>query len=263
MCWRLILGRVVKMKNNQREEKKNPILDIDNLSVSYGKIKALHGVSFQVYNGEIVSMLGSNGAGKTTTLNAISGVIPTQSGRITFKGQNLVGVKPHNIVKRGIVHVPEGRHIFPELTVEENLRIAGYLFSRSEEKKLLAERTDYVYSLFPRLKERARQMGGTLSGGEQQMLAISRALITSGDLLLLDEPSMGIAPKLVEEIFETILTISRNGQTILLVEQNAMMAMEISDYCYVLETGSIAFEGVSKALMENDTIARAYLGESI
>jgi branched-chain amino acid transport system ATP-binding protein len=251
------------MINNNRNEKKDPILDIHNLHVAYGKIKALHGVSFQVYPGEIVSMLGSNGAGKTTTLNAISGVIPVHSGKITFKGENLVGVKAHTIVKKGIVHVPEGRHIFPELTVEENLRIAGYLFSRLEEKKLLAERTDYVYSLFPRLKERARQMGGTLSGGEQQMLAISRALITGGDLLLLDEPSMGIAPKLVEEIFETIMTISKNGQTILLVEQNAVMAMEISDYCYVLETGSIAFEGIAKDLMENDTIARAYLGESI
>lgn len=251
------------MKNNNRIEKKDPILDIHNLQVSYGKIKALHGVSFQVYPGEIVSMLGSNGAGKTTTLNAISGVIPAHSGKITFKGENLVGVKAHKIVKKGIVHVPEGRHIFPELTVEENLRIAGYLFSRLEEKRLLAERTDYVFSLFPRLKERARQMGGTLSGGEQQMLAISRALITGGDLLLLDEPSMGIAPKLVEEIFETIMTISKNGQTILLVEQNAVMAMEISDYCYVLETGSIAFEGIAKDLMENDTIAKAYLGESI
>ncbi|HEX7555892.1 MAG TPA: ABC transporter ATP-binding protein [Leptolinea sp.] len=251
------------MKNSNREEKKNPILDIENLFVSYGKIKALHGVSFQVYDGEIVSLLGSNGAGKTTTLNAISGIIPTQDGKMAFKGESLVGVKAHKIVKNGIVHVPEGRHIFPELTVEENLRIAGYLFSRSEEKKLLAERTDYVYTLFPRLKERARQMGGTLSGGEQQMLAISRALITGGDVLLLDEPSMGIAPKLVEEIFETIMTISKGGQTILLVEQNAMMAMEISDYCYVLETGSIAFEGVSKALMENDAIAKAYLGESL
>lgn len=251
------------MKNTNRDEKKNPILDIENLFVSYGKIKALHGVSFQVYDGEIVSLLGSNGAGKTTTLNAISGIIPTQDGKMAFKGESLVGVKAHKIVKKGIVHVPEGRHIFPELTVEENLRIAGYLFSRSEEKKLLAERTDYVYTLFPRLKERARQMGGTLSGGEQQMLAISRALITGGDVLLLDEPSMGIAPKLVEEIFETIMTISKGGQTILLVEQNAMMAMEISDYCYVLETGSIAFEGVSKALMENDAIAKAYLGESL
>ena len=251
------------MINNNRNEKKDPILDIHNMHVAYGKSKALHGVSFQVYPGEIVSMLGSNGAGKTTTLNAISGVIPVHSGKITFKGENLVGVKAHTIVKKGIVHVPEGRHIFPELTVEENLRIAGYLFSRLEEKKLLAERTEYVYSLFPRLKERARQMGGTLSGGEQQMLAISRALITGGDLLLLDEPSMGIAPKLVEEIFETIMTISTNGQTILLVEQNATMAMEISDYCYVLETGSIAFEGLAKDLMENDAIARAYLGESI
>jgi branched-chain amino acid transport system ATP-binding protein len=251
------------MKNNQRDEKNNPILDIDNLFVSYGKIKALRGVSFQVYNGEIVSMLGSNGAGKTTTLNAISGVNPIASGNITFKKESLVGIPAHKIVKKGIVHVPEGRHIFPELTVEENLRIAGYLFSGIDEKKLLAERTEYVVSLFPRLKERYHQMGGTLSGGEQQMLAISRALITGGDVLLLDEPSMGIAPKLVEEIFETIVTISKNGQTILLVEQNAMMAMEISDYCYVLETGSIAFEGVSKALMENDSIAKAYLGETL
>jgi branched-chain amino acid transport system ATP-binding protein len=171
------------MKNNQRDENKNPILGIDDISVSYGKIKALHGISFKVYDGEIVSLLGSNGAGKTTTLNAISGVIPAQSGSIAFKGQSLIGIPAHKIVKKGIVHVPEGRHIFPELTVEENLRIAGYLFSGNDEKRLLSGRTEYVYSLFPRLKERCRQMGGTLSGGEQQMLAISRALITGGDVL--------------------------------------------------------------------------------
>lgn len=249
------------MTKTDRQQKQTPILQVEDLKVSYGKIKALHGISFQVFNGEIVSLLGSNGAGKTTTLNAISGVIPSQSGKISFKGRNLIGVPAHKIVKEGIVHVPEGRRIFPDLTVEENLRIASYILPKSQAKKV-EERLEYVYSLFPRLKERYHQAGGTLSGGEQQMLAISRALITGGDVLLMDEPSMGIAPKLVEEIFSTISTISKNGQTILLVEQNAMMAMEISDYCYVLETGLIAFEGDSKALVENDNIARAYLGGS-
>lgn len=250
------------MINNDRLIKKEPILSIEGLQVSYGKIKALHGITFQVYNGEIVSLLGSNGAGKTTTLNSISGIIPAQAGRILFKNNNIVGVPAHSIVKQGIAHVPEGRRIFPDLTVEENMRVAAYIHSRNK-KKMIDERIEYVYSLFPRLKERYRQPGGTLSGGEQQMLAISRAIITGGEVLLMDEPSMGIAPKLVEEIFQTIYTISQNGQTILLVEQNAMMAMEISDYSYVLETGLIAFEGLSSALIENDNIAKAYLGESI
>ncbi|MEI7845839.1 MAG: ABC transporter ATP-binding protein [Chloroflexota bacterium] len=250
------------MKNDGREQKENPILIVEDMHVSYGKIRALHGISFQVHRGEVVSLLGSNGAGKTTTLDAISGLIPLQSGRVEFKKNNIAGVPAHKIVQSGIVHVPEGRRIFPDLTVEENLRVASYLHARAK-RKLIEERTEYVYSLFPRLKERFRQAGGTLSGGEQQMLAISRAIITGGDLFLMDEPSMGIAPKLVEEIFETIQKISQNGQTILLVEQNAMMAMEISDYCYVLETGLIAFEGLSKSLMENDSIAKAYLGEGL
>ncbi|NPV87421.1 MAG: ABC transporter ATP-binding protein [Anaerolineae bacterium] len=251
------------MNSKDREQKNQPILAVENLCVAYGKIKALKEISFQVYSGEIVSLLGSNGAGKTTTLNAISGIVPAQSGKIVFRGQNLVGMPTHKIVQCGIAHVPEGRRIFPELTVEENLHIAGYLFS-NRNKPLLEQRMEYIFSLFPRLKERRQQAGGTLSGGEQQMLAIGRALITGGDLLLMDEPSMGIAPNLVEEIFATIQTINqKNGLTIFLVEQNAMMAMEISNYCYVLETGVIAHEGVSKDLMQDDSVARAYLGESI
>jgi branched-chain amino acid transport system ATP-binding protein len=250
------------MKSNDRPQNINPILSINALKASYGKIQAIKEISFHIFSGEIVSLLGSNGAGKTTTLHAISGIIKAEAGTILFKGANILGMQPHIIVKQGIVHAPEGRRIFPGLTVTENLRIAGYLYS-NKDKKRLEERCEYVFKLFPRLKERRSQLAGTLSGGEQQMLAIGRAIVTGGDILLLDEPSMGIAPKLVEEIFETIIAISRNGQTILLVEQNAMMAMEISDYCYVLETGTITFEGSSSELMANDNIAKAYLGESL
>lgn len=245
-----------------RKRKGNPILKVEDMFVSYGKIAALKGVSFEVYKGNIIAMLGANGAGKTTTLNALTGVIPVKSGNVLFEGNSITNIPTNKITAMGIVHVPEGRHIFPDLTVGENLRVAAYLYEKKN-KTLFGERREYVFSLFPRLKERLNQAGGTLSGGEQQMLAIARAIITGGDLLLLDEPSMGIAPQLVEEIFDTIVEISKKGQTILLVEQNAMMAMEISDYCYVLETGSIAYEGESAALMKDDNIAKAYLGETI
>jgi branched-chain amino acid transport system ATP-binding protein len=236
-----------------------PILEAQDLCVYYRKIAALKGISFEIYKGEIVSILGANGAGKTTTLNAISGLIPIKSGSIFLEGQNLKGIPPHRITQKGIVHVPEGRRIFSDLTVQENLRVAGYLYE-GKNKELFQQRLEYVLSLFPRLKERYEQTGGTLSGGEQQMLAIGRSLITGGDVLLMDEPSMGLAPNLVEEIFGVIQKISATGQTIMLVEQNAVMAMEISRYCYVLETGKLLFEGEPQNLKSNYDIASAYLG---
>lgn len=244
---------------SNRDRKENPVLKVEDLHVSYGKIAALKGISFEVYKGEVVAMLGANGAGKTTTLNAMTGVIPVKSGRILMDGKSLIGVPTHKITERGMVHVPEGRHIFPDLTVGENLRVAAYLYEKKN-KALYNERREYVFSLFPRLKERLNQQGGTLSGGEQQMLAIGRALVTGGEILLLDEPSMGLAPKLVAEIFGIIKKIAENGQTIMLVEQNAMMAMEIASYCYVLETGNVTFEGTSEHVKGNKKIAEAYLG---
>lgn len=247
------------MESVKNRKPGTPVLSVQDLHVSYRKIAALKSISFEVYKGEIVSLLGANGAGKTTTLNAISGAIPVQSGGIHFADANIKGMMPHKIVQKGIVHVPEGRRIFADLSVAENLRVAGYLYE-SKNKKLFEERQEYALATFPRLKERYDQAAGTLSGGEQQMLAIGRALITGGDLLLLDEPSMGLAPMLVQEIFDTIVKISQTGQTILLVEQNATMAMEISSYCYVLETGHISFEGEPEVLRQNNDIASAYLG---
>jgi branched-chain amino acid transport system ATP-binding protein len=236
-----------------------PVLEARDIHVYYGKIAALKGITFKINKGEIVSMLGANGAGKTTTLNAISGIVPVKSGEIFFQGKSIKNIAPHAITRKGIVHVPEGRHIFPDLSVQENLRVAAYLYE-GKNHRLFDNRLEYVLSLFPRLKERYKQNGGTLSGGEQQMLAIGRALITGGDILLLDEPSMGLAPNLVQEIFSTISKISATGQTILLVEQNAAMAMEISHYCYVLETGVLLFEGDPETLKSNNDIAKAYLG---
>ena len=244
---------------SNRDRKENPVLKIEDLHVSYGKIAALKGISFEVYKGEVVAMLGANGAGKTTTLNAMTGVIPVKSGKILMDGKSLVGVPTHKITERGLVHVPEGRHIFPDLTVGENLRVAAYLYEKKN-KTLFNERREYVLGMFPRLKERLSQQGGTLSGGEQQMLAIGRALVTGGEILLLDEPSMGLAPKLVAEIFGVIRKIAESGQTIMLVEQNAMMAMEIAHYCYVLETGKATFEGTLEHIKDNKKIAEAYLG---
>ena len=244
---------------SNRDRKENPVLQVEDLHVSYGKIAALKGISFEVYKGEVVAMLGANGAGKTTTLNAMTGVIPVKSGKILMDGKSLVGVPTHKITERGLVHVPEGRHIFPDLTVGENLRVAAYLYEKKN-KALYNERREYVFSLFPRLKERLSQQGGTLSGGEQQMLAIGRALITGSEILLLDEPSMGLAPKLVTEIFGIIRKIAESGQTIMLVEQNAMRAMEIANYCYVLETGNVTYEGTSEHIKDNKKIAEAYLG---
>ncbi len=242
-----------------RESNQNPILKVTDLHVSYGKIAALKGISFEVFPGEIIAILGANGAGKTTTLNTLTGVLKPKSGKIEFKGADITGMPTHSITARGMIHVPEGRHIFPGLTVRENLRVAAYLYEKKN-KALFEERRAYVYELFPRLKEREQQAGGTLSGGEQQMLAIGRALVTGGDIFLLDEPSMGIAPNLVVEIFDTIQKIAEKGQTIMLVEQNAMMAMDIAKYCYVLETGTIQYEGIPAMLKQNNSIVEAYLG---
>ena len=247
------------MSMSGRENQQNPILKVTDLCVSYGKIAALKGISFEVYPGEIVSILGANGAGKTTTLNTLTGVIRAKSGSAEFKGKNILGTPTHRMTELGMVQVPEGRHIFPELTVAENLRVAAYLYEKKN-KQQFEERKEYVFQLFPRMKERLNQAGGTLSGGEQQMLAIGRALITGSDLLLLDEPSMGIAPKLVVEIFDTIQHIAQNGQTIMLVEQNAMMAMDISNYCYVLETGTVSHRGTPAEMKDNSGIVQAYLG---
>lgn len=245
------------MNNNNRNGE--PILKVENLSVSYGKIVALRGISFEVHRGDIVAMLGANGAGKTTTLNALTGVIPVKSGTITFKGNKITNLSTSKITKMGMVHVPEGRRIFPDLTVGENLRIAAYLYE-SKNRDQFFERREVVFDLFPTLKARLNQQGGTLSGGEQQMLAIGRALITGCDMLLLDEPSMGLAPMLVKEILNTVKKIAEKGQTILLVEQNAMMAMDIATYSYVLETGNIVYEGTSDYIKSQDKIVKVYLG---
>jgi len=233
------------------------MLKVESLDVAYGEIRALKGVGLDVGQGEIVTILGNNGAGKTTTLKTISGLLHPARGTITLEEQSLVDVPPHAIVSRGVAHVPEGRRIFNRLTVRENLMMGAYLRSDSG----VAGDLDRVFGLFPRLAERLTQVAGTLSGGEQQMLAIGRALMARPRLLLLDEPSMGLAPVLVEQIFDTILDINRQGMTILLVEQNAAMALSIAHRGYVLETGSIALEGTAVELSENANVRRAYLGE--
>ncbi|HAF63105.1 MAG TPA: ABC transporter ATP-binding protein [Anaerolineaceae bacterium] len=245
--------------NTKNRERSDPILKVEDLYVSYGKIAALRGISFEVHKGDIVAMLGANGAGKTTTLNALTGVVPVKSGSISFKGKTINNLPTSKITTMGIVHVPEGRRIFPDLTVGENLRIAAYLYE-NKDKDLYLERRENVFKLFPRLEKRVNQLGGTLSGGEQQMLAIGRALITGGEILLLDEPSMGLAPMLVKEILNTVKKIAEDGQTIMLVEQNAMLAMDIASYCYVLETGEIVYEGTSDYIRSQKKIAEVYLG---
>ena len=232
------------------------MLQVKELHVYYDAIHVLKGLSFTVGQGEMVTLLGANGAGKTTTLKTISGLLKPRSGKIELEGQPLAGLEPHEIVRLGVAHVPEGRRIFPRLTVLENLKVGAYTRRvRSTEQDL-----DRVFALFPRLKERRRQMAGTLSGGEQQMLAIGRGLMARPRLLLLDEPSMGLAPILVEQIFAKIQEINREGVTILLVEQNAAMALEICHRGYVLETGSIILEGKASDLTGNDRVRQAYLG---
>jgi branched-chain amino acid transport system ATP-binding protein len=234
------------------------MLEIKNLAVSYGAINALHGISLSVEQGKIVTLIGSNGAGKSTTLRAISGLIKSKSGEIRYEGVSLVGLPAHQIVKRGLSHVPEGRMIFANLTVMENLRMGAYL---QKDSAVIRQELGFVLATFPRLKERAQQVAGTLSGGEQQMLAIGRALMSKPRFLLLDEPSLGIAPLLVKTIFTKIVEINKNqGITILLVEQNANLALEISHYGYVLETGRIILADESAKLRQNPQVKSAYLG---
>lgn len=234
------------------------MLIVENLHVSYGAIKALHGVSLNVPKGSIVTLIGANGAGKSTTLRALSGLVKPSSGSILYDGHEISKLPAHKIVGRGLCHVPEGRMVFSNLTVYENLKMGAYL---QRDRKWIAERTEYVFSLFPRLKERENQSAGTLSGGEQQMLAIGRALLGRPKFLMLDEPSLGIAPLLVKTIFERIVEINREqGLTILLVEQNANLALDISSYAYVLETGKILIEGPSAQVKSDPQVQAAYLG---
>ena len=234
-----------------------PLLSIDDLHVAYGSIRALSGISLEVNPGEIVTLIGANGAGKSTLLRAISGLVPLQSGRIVFRGQDLHGVAAHRIVEMGVAHVPEGRGIFANLTVMENLRLATW-----GRKDRAAREQDYqrVFALFGRLAERRNQLAGTLSGGEQQMLAVARALMTHGRLMLLDEPSMGLAPVLVREIFATLREINQAGTTILLVEQNARQALKLANRGYLLETGRLTLSGSSADLMGDPKVKQAYLG---
>jgi len=232
------------------------MLNVDAVHVYYGAIHALKGVSFNIAQGELVTLLGGNGAGKTTTLKTLSGLLRPRAGAVNLAGETLSAVEPHEIVRRGVAHVPEGRKVFPRFTVLENLQIGAY----TRAKNTLGAELDFVYQMFPRLKERLKQYAGTLSGGEQQMLAIGRALMTQPKLLLLDEPSMGLAPKIVEQILENIRAINQAGVTVLLVEQNAAMALAISHRGYVLETGTVILEGPARELIGNDLVRQAYLG---
>ena len=236
-----------------------PLLEVTGLEVSYGGIRAVRGISFQVLRGQIVTLIGANGAGKSTTLRAISGIVPVAGGTVSFQGEDLgrLSRSPERIAALGIAHVPEGRGVFANLTVYENLRLATYLRRDREGIALDLER---VFSIFPRLKERQKQMGWTLSGGEQQMLALARALMMRCSLMLLDEPSMGLSPILVEQVFRVIQDIRKAGTTVLLVEQNAHMALQIADYAYVMETGTLAISGTSGELMGDPRVREAYLG---
>lgn len=233
------------------------LLEVRDLHVYYGQIHALKGVSLEVGAGEIVTLIGANGAGKTTTLRTISGLLRPRAGSVWFEGEELSRLPPHEIVRRGVVQVPEGRRIFGQLTVMENLEMGAFVRT---DRNGIQEDLERVFSLFPRLKERVGQVAGTLSGGEQQMLAIARGLMARPRVLLMDEPSMGLAPVLVEQIFEAIREINRQGTTILLVEQNAFMALEIANRGYVMETGTIALSGRAHELRENPDVKRAYLG---
>ena len=233
------------------------LLEVKDLSVAYGKIVAVKGISFTVDKGEIVTLIGSNGAGKSTTLRTISGLLAPKSGTITFKGEQIGGMPGHDVVKKGITQSPEGRRIFPRMTVSENLDLGAFL--RNDKSEIAAD-FDRVLELFPRLRERLTQKAGTMSGGEQQMLAVARAMMGRPELLLLDEPSMGLAPVLVELIFETIIKIREQGTTILLVEQNALAALDVADRAYVLESGSVKMSGNASELASNDEVTKAYLG---
>jgi branched-chain amino acid transport system ATP-binding protein len=234
------------------------MLTLDQLYVNYGAIKALKSISCEVKQGEIVALIGANGAGKTTILNAISGIVPTLSGTVTFLGETITAIPPHEIVKRGISQVPEGRRVFANMSVLENLEMGAYI---RNDKSAILEEIDQVFVRFPRLLERKKQLAKTLSGGEQQMLAIGRALMSRPKLLLLDEPSMGLAPMLVAQIFAIIQEINASGTTIMLVEQNANMALSIAHRAYVLETGEVVLQGDAKELAANPEVRKAYLGE--
>lgn len=233
------------------------MLKIDDLCVNYGGIKAVRNVSFEVPDGKIVTLIGANGAGKSTILRTITGLVHAASGSITYNDEELTKLHTNDIVTRGITLVPEGRHVFPDMTVLENLKIGAYL-----RKDNLNDDIEWVYSLFPRLKERNWQQAGTLSGGEQQMLAVGRALMSRPKLIMMDEPSLGLAPIIVKEIFKIIQEINKRGVTILLIEQNANMALNIADLAYVLETGTIALSGTGKELMANEKVKELYLGKS-
>ena len=233
------------------------MLEVENLNVYYGAIHALKGISFHLEKGEIITLIGGNGAGKSTTLNTISGLLRPSIGTIHFNDEELTKIAPQDIVRRRVIQVPEGRHIFPKLSVQENLEMGAYLCLDKDQIKRDMEE---VMVRFPRLRERRKQLGGTLSGGEQQMLAIARALMAHPDLILLDEPSMGLSPILVEQIFETIREINTQGATVLLVEQNAQMALSIADRGYVLETGRVTLTGNAQELLENPQVIEAYLG---
>jgi len=233
------------------------MLKVNDLQVSYGAIKALRGISFKVEKGQVVTLIGSNGAGKTTSLHAISNIIEKSGGKILFNGSEIQNLSPEKIVAQGLIQVPEGRRVFANMTVKENLEMGAYL---RKDKKEIRRDLDFVYETFPRLKERLHQTSGTLSGGEQQMLAMGRALMSKPSLLLLDEPSMGLAPILVEEIFSIIETINAQGTTVLLVEQNAYKALAIANYAYILETGVIIKEGEAKTLLKDAEVKAAYLG---
>lgn len=234
------------------------MLSLSEVHCGYGNIEIIKGISLTVEKGQIVAIIGANGAGKTTTLKTIAGLLPVRSGSITFDGNEITKVKPHDVVKMGISQIPEGRQVFSELSVQDNLIMGGYTIS---DRHLIKTRIEEQYNRFPRLKERYKQMAGTLSGGEQQMLAIARALISSPRMLLLDEPSMGLSPLFVEEVFEIIQELRDGGMTILLVEQNAGMALEIADYAYALETGKIVIEGTGEEMMRNEEVRKAYLAE--
>jgi branched-chain amino acid transport system ATP-binding protein len=235
-----------------------PLLEVDTIEVRYGAIAALKGISFSVNEGEIVALLGANGAGKTTTQKTVSGMLSPVLGSITLDGKRIDGIPAHELIKLGVCHVPEGRHVFPRMTVEENLEMGAFRFKTVDHDDL-----ERVLTMFPRLRERFRQQAGTLSGGEQQMLAIGRAIMGKPRLLLLDEPSMGLAPLIVAQIFEIIREINAGGVTVLLVEQNAAQALALADRGYVLETGEIVLEGSGRDLLADDRIRAAYLGEEI
>jgi branched-chain amino acid transport system ATP-binding protein len=240
-----------------------PLLEIDNVHVHYGKVEALKGISFNVNEGEIVTLIGANGAGKTTTLKTISGVRPLTKGRIRFQGEDISRIAPHRRVELGISQAPEGRGIFPGMTVRENLDMGSYARRGKAARAGIADELVAVFALFPRLEERAAQMAGTLSGGEQQMLAIGRALMAKPKVLLLDEPSMGLAPKLVAQIFTIITEINRQGVTVLLVEQNAAQALQRASRAYVLEVGRVVMSGPAADLLDNQAVRAAYLGGDV